>query len=1178
MAIINSYPTVTPSTTDLLVISDISDSSNPTKTVTIGNVLNLTATGGLTGSGATGQVTFWNSASSITGSDSFFYDASNSYLGLGTATPSNTLHIVGGDFPQLKIEQAEGAGDPAISFVETGIGQWNIGLDNEPIDSLFKISSGVFGTAGDAITIVPITSSVDSMILSTNAVVSDTTYDLDPVTADPSAVLEARSITKGFLPPRMSSAQRTGISNPAAGLIVFDTTDNGTYVYNGTIWENISGSAYAWAVDTDSQSPLVVTSGTTLEILGGPNVTTSRTGTKIEINATGGITSVNASTVNNLKGLSASPTTGNVVIGLDITNQTDLSATPASDDFLLIYDTSTTTNKKVSISDLVNAAPQGTVTGLSAGDGIEIGAAGTATPSVSVDYDTSNNFINKAADGTTIEAGDKIVYEDATDTTVKEIAVSDLIALAPQGDLTGLTQGNFINITNSTGPVPEIAADATTTVTASKLVARDSSGFAYAATASGGDSSTKLATTAFVQNAVTGSLTLVGGFNAGTGAIDGTTDNLTTGASRVAISVGQYYVVTAGGDFFGDPSENLSPGDSVIVESAAAQGASVIGDFIIVKSEQDVATSSTIGLGNVNGTASQIGVAYSNGTATLTNLDRGSSQNIFKTIASPSGGNITASSNSDTINFAQAGATTITNNSSNNTITISSTDTNTTYTANNGVKLNGTIFQADLNNYTQLATAGVNTTIANRTYAVALDSSGHLAVNVPWTDGFTLPVATNGALGGIQIGYVENGQNYPVELSSEKAFVNVPWTDTDNNTTYAISSTQTGGTNSNPFFTLTGSNPSSTDDVQFIGEVVTVTRTDDDTITWSIPAFSGGANIGTVPTAASAAAGTFLKQDGTWATPSGSGTVTSVAIDMPPAFSVTNSPVTSSGTLTVGVTGGLTGQFLNHNGQWADAVSSVSTITPGTSSGAPLVVAGPTSGAATWKSMAFAGGGNVGHVPSAAEAAATTFLKNDGTWAVPAGSGLASWIVDVDTGGDQTIDSAGNTLEIFGGTGITTGVGFTTEKNVTITLDNTAVTAGTYGDASNVAQITVDAQGRITSATDVAISASGGGGFPSAVTASSATPLLTSVDNLYTVTTTGSVTDIVVSLPTAVGNSAKIIGVKYAGQNSVNDTVVIKTLSNQTIDKINRTTNGLPLASLGTYFELISDGSNWWIK
>ena len=44
---------------------------------------------------------------------------------------------------------------------------------------------------------------------------------------------------------------------------------------------------------------------------------------------------------------------------------------------------------------------------------------------------------------------------------------------------------------------------------------------------------------------------------------------------------------------------------------------------------------------------------------------------------------------------------------------------------------------------------------------------------------FTLAVATSSALGGIKIGYTEAGKNYPVELDGDnKAFVNVPWTDT----------------------------------------------------------------------------------------------------------------------------------------------------------------------------------------------------------------------------------------------------------------------------------------------------------------------------------------------------------------------------------------------------------------
>lgn len=52
---------------------------------------------------------------------------------------------------------------------------------------------------------------------------------------------------------------------------------------------------------------------------------------------------------------------------------------------------------------------------------------------------------------------------------------------------------------------------------------------------------------------------------------------------------------------------------------------------------------------------------------------------------------------------------------------------------------------------------------------------------------YVLPVATSSALGGIMIGYTENGKNYPVELSSNKAFVNVPWTDTKVTQAAAIS-------------------------------------------------------------------------------------------------------------------------------------------------------------------------------------------------------------------------------------------------------------------------------------------------------------------------------------------------------------------------------------------------------
>ena len=43
---------------------------------------------------------------------------------------------------------------------------------------------------------------------------------------------------------------------------------------------------------------------------------------------------------------------------------------------------------------------------------------------------------------------------------------------------------------------------------------------------------------------------------------------------------------------------------------------------------------------------------------------------------------------------------------------------------------------------------------------------------------YSLPLAANGTRGGIQVGYAANGRNYPVQLSGEMAYVNVPWTDT----------------------------------------------------------------------------------------------------------------------------------------------------------------------------------------------------------------------------------------------------------------------------------------------------------------------------------------------------------------------------------------------------------------
>jgi hypothetical protein len=51
--------------------------------------------GGITGSGSSGQVTFWTGATSIGGDNNLFWDNTNKRLGIGTTTPQTSLHVIG---------------------------------------------------------------------------------------------------------------------------------------------------------------------------------------------------------------------------------------------------------------------------------------------------------------------------------------------------------------------------------------------------------------------------------------------------------------------------------------------------------------------------------------------------------------------------------------------------------------------------------------------------------------------------------------------------------------------------------------------------------------------------------------------------------------------------------------------------------------------------------------------------------------------------------------------------------------------------------------------------------------------------------------------------------------------------------------------------------------------------
>ena len=162
------------------------------------------------------------------------------------------------------------------------------------------------------------------------------------------------------------------------------------------------------------------------------------------------------------------------------------------------------------------------------------------------------------------------------------------------------------------------------------------------------------------------------------------------------------------------------------------------------------------------------------------------------------------------------------------------------------------------------------------------------------------------------------------------------------------------------------------------------------------------------------------------------------------------------------------GDFLRYNGSvWInDAVNLstdtigdyVSNVTAGT--GITITSAGgegsnPTIAVTTNTYDAY---GAASSAQSAAQTFATNLVANVATAFEVAG----------DSGTSKTITSGSDTLSILGGTGLTSVTSNT--DTITINLDNTAVTAATYGNANTAATFTVDAQGRLTAASQNAIS------------------------------------------------------------------------------------------------------------